>query len=87
MTAVNETPQETLNKAIAKVTSAVAQSHNSITQAELSLKLAEAQARFHAAQQAEVKNLQAVLDSGYFNTTEKAHAKKRLMEMLSIPQA
>lgn len=87
MTAVNETPQETLNNAIDKVAKAQAQSNNSITIAELSLKLAEAQGRIQTAQQAEVKNLQAVLDSGYFNTTEKAHAKKRLMEMLSIPQA
>lgn len=87
MTAVNETAQETLNNAIDKVAKAQAQSNNSITIAELSLKLAEAQGRIQTAQQAEVKNLQAVLDSSYFNTTEKAHAKKRLMEMLSIPQA
>lgn len=79
MTAKTETAQESMNTAVRRVAMT--------SSAEAAINLADAQARLHAANQAEIKNLQAVLDSDYFTGIEKESVKKRLMELLNIAQA
>lgn len=82
MNAKIETPQEAIDNATAQV--AAFRSQNGVTNVELAVKLAEAQSRFYAAQQSEVKNLQAFIESPHFNGNEKAPAKERLKELLKL---
>lgn len=76
------TPQEIMGNAVKSVNNM--HSGNSVTVAEISVKLADAQARLHAANQAEVDNLMKVLESDRFSSSVRENASARILALLGL---